>query len=76
MEKIEEMSYEHAREVLQQTVMELEQGGVSLEESLRLWEYGERLAAHCEKLLVSAKQRFEKGLESEESIIEDASETN
>ena len=37
----------------------LEQGGASLEESLQLWERGERLAARCEEWLLGARQRLD-----------------
>lgn len=53
------MSYEAARDELIQVVGRLEQGGISLEESLQLWERGEALAAECEKWLLGARQRLE-----------------
>ena len=37
----------------------LEQGGVSLEESLALWERGEALAKRCEEWLIGAKARLD-----------------
>ena len=40
-----EMPYEQARDELIEVVRRLEGGGLSLEESLKLWERGERLAA-------------------------------
>ncbi|MGH3747059.1 MAG: exodeoxyribonuclease VII small subunit, partial [Micromonosporaceae bacterium] len=40
----EELSYEQARTELAEVVEKLEAGGVTLEESLQLWERGERLA--------------------------------
>ncbi len=38
---------------------ELEQGTVTLEESLVLWERGEALAQRCEEWLVGAKARLD-----------------
>jgi len=39
------MPYEQARDELIEVVRRLEGGGLTLEESLKLWERGERLAA-------------------------------
>lgn len=54
-----EMSYEQARDELVAVVSALEQGGVSLEESLALWERGEALAARCEEWLLGARERLD-----------------
>ncbi|HAQ59147.1 MAG TPA: exodeoxyribonuclease VII small subunit [Microbacterium sp.] len=53
------LSFEQARDELQQVVASLEQGSATLEESLRLWERGEALAQRCEEWLLGAKQRLE-----------------
>ncbi len=55
----EELSYEAARAELEDVVRRLEAGGLSLEESLALWERGEALAARCEEWLVGARARLE-----------------
>ncbi len=52
------LSYERAREELVAVVSRLEAGGVSLEESLALWERGEALADRCEAWLEGAKVRL------------------
>lgn len=52
------LSYEQAREELVSVVSLLEAGGVSLEESLALWERGEALADRCESWLEGAKVRL------------------
>lgn len=54
--------YEQAREELVETVQALEQGGLSLEETLALWERGERLAQVCQTWLDGARQRLEEVL--------------
>ena len=59
MSEIAELSYEQARDELVKVVGALEQGGVSLEESLALWERGEALAARCEEWLIGAKARLD-----------------
>lgn len=52
------LSYEDAREQLVKVVSQLEAGGVSLEQSLALWERGEALADHCEQWLEGARKRL------------------
>lgn len=61
-----ELGYEQAREQLVEVVRELEAGGKSLEESLALWEKGERLAKICEHHLEGARERIETALASVE----------
>ena len=56
---IADLSYEQARDELVKVVGALEQGGVSLEESLALWERGEALAKRCEEWLIGAKARLD-----------------
>ena len=51
-------SYEAARDELTDIVRRLEAGGVTLEESLALWEHGEALARICQELLDGAKARL------------------
>ena len=54
----ERLGYEQARDQLADLVKRLEAGGLTLEQSLELWERGERLAAICEEWLVGAKARL------------------
>ena len=51
-------TYEQAREELADVVRRLEAGGLTLEESLALWERGEELAATCEAWLQGARRRL------------------
>jgi exodeoxyribonuclease VII small subunit len=53
------LSYEQARDALAEVVTRLETGGSTLEESLRLWERGEELAAICQRLLDGARARLD-----------------
>lgn len=53
-----EMSFETARDALADVVAQLEQGGLTLEESLELWERGELLATECQRWLDTAKARL------------------
>ncbi len=55
-------SYEAARDELAEVVRKLEAGGVTLEESLTLWERGEELARICQGWLDGAKARLDAAL--------------
>ena len=55
----EALSYEAAREELVETVRRLEAGGVTLEESLALWERGEHLATVCQQWLDGVRERLD-----------------
>ncbi len=55
----EQPSYEEAREELVDVVRRLESGGTDLEESLALWERGEKLAQNCQAWLDGAKKRLD-----------------
>lgn len=57
-----EPGYEQARDELAEVVRRLETGGLSLEDSLALWERGEALAKLCERHLAGARQRIEAAL--------------
>jgi len=54
----EVLSYEQAREELVGVVRRLEAGGLTLEQSLELWERGEKLAAICAEWLDGARARL------------------
>jgi exodeoxyribonuclease VII small subunit len=51
-------TYEQAREELADVVRRLEAGGLTLEESLALWERGEQLAELCQHWLDRARERL------------------
>ena len=57
-----ELDYEQARDELTAVVAKLEAGGLSLEESLALWERGETLARICDRHLAGARERIETAL--------------
>jgi len=64
------LSYEQARDELVRVVSELEQGSLTLEQSLALWERGEVLAARCEEWLLGAKARLDAVRNSASSVQE------
>jgi exodeoxyribonuclease VII small subunit len=55
----EKLTYEQARTELASVVERLEAGGTSLEESLALWERGEKLADICQQWLDGARERID-----------------
>jgi exodeoxyribonuclease VII small subunit len=63
----ERLSYEQARAELAAVVERLEAGGTTLEESLALWERGERLAEICQRWLEGARERLEAARRARES---------
>lgn len=54
----EDLSYEQARDELNTVVRRLEAGGLTLQESMDLWERGERLAKTCEAWLEGARAKL------------------
>ncbi|GAB3170612.1 exodeoxyribonuclease VII small subunit [Micromonospora palomenae] len=65
--KDERLSYEQARAELAQVVEKLEAGGTSLEESLALWERGEKLAEICQRWLDGARARIDAARQAADS---------
>jgi exodeoxyribonuclease VII small subunit len=55
----EQPTYEQARDELASVVASLEAGGLTLEDSLKLWERGEELAAVCATWLEAARARVD-----------------
>lgn len=54
------LTFEQARDALVEVVEKLQTGTNSLQESLDLWEHGERLAQRCEEFLAEARARVER----------------
>ncbi|HWB44260.1 MAG TPA: exodeoxyribonuclease VII small subunit [Hyphomicrobiaceae bacterium] len=57
---IKDMSFERALKELEAIVGRLERGDVELEESINIYERGEALKNHCDRLLKQAEARVEK----------------
>ena len=57
---IQEMSFEKALKELESIVGRLERGDVELEESINIFERGEALKDHCDRLLRQAEAKVEK----------------
>jgi exodeoxyribonuclease VII small subunit len=57
---IKDMSFEKALKELETIVGRLERGDVELEESITIYERGEALREHCDRLLKQAEAKVEK----------------
>ena len=57
---IKDLSFEQALKELEGIVSRLERGDVALEESITIYERGEALRGHCDRVLKQAEARIEK----------------
>lgn len=64
---VHQMTYEQARDELAEVVRGLEAGGLSLEQSLALWERGQQLADRAQRLLDDAQHRLDAAQRSHEA---------
>jgi exodeoxyribonuclease VII small subunit len=60
MDEIEALTFEEAFAELEETVHKLDAGGLTLEESLTLFERGQALAAHCDQQLDAAELKLKR----------------
>ena len=67
--QLENMTFEEALRALEETAVKLENGDLSLEESLTLYEQGQKLAAYCNQQLNQATLRVEQ-LTADGEIVE------
>ncbi len=70
----ETLSYEQARDKLAAVVKRLEAGGLTLEQSLELWERGERLAAVCGEWLDGARARLAAAMAKRDDADQDGAD--
>jgi exodeoxyribonuclease VII small subunit len=59
---IDAMTYEQARDELTKVLSQLEQGSVTLDQSMDLWQRGELLAQKCEQWLAGARAKLDEVL--------------
>ncbi len=71
----EALSYEQARDELIGVVRRLEAGGLTLEQSLDLWERGEKLAAICSEWLDGARARLTTAMAARDAAGQETEET-
>ena len=67
-----ELSYEQARDELVDVVRRLEAGGTTLEESLALWQRGEKLAQVCQRWLDGARAKLDAAVKQSEQQSADS----
>jgi exodeoxyribonuclease VII small subunit len=60
MDNIADLNFEEALKRLEAIVGKLESGQATLEESIDLYEQGQRLKQHCDSKLKAASERIEK----------------
>jgi exodeoxyribonuclease VII small subunit len=60
MSDIEKMSFEDAMKALEELVGKLERGDVPLDDSIKMYERGAALKAHCEAKLKAAEEKVAK----------------
>lgn len=65
---VESLSYEEAFDMMKKLVNKLENGQVSLEESLKLFEEGTRLYRHCNSILEKTEMKISKFNEYKEEV--------
>ncbi len=58
-DEIEDLTFEEAFAKLEETVHKLEAGGLTLQDSLDLYEHGQALAAHCNAQLDQAELKVQ-----------------
>ena len=58
MEELTKLSYEVAFQELEALVARIESGDLPLEDSVKLYERGQQLAAHCQALLEDAELKI------------------
>ncbi len=66
---VSKLSFEAALQELEQIVQQLETGQVELEESIRLYERGAALKAHCEKRLKDAELKVEQIVQGADGTV-------
>lgn len=71
---VQDLSYEEARDELVRLVARIESGEAPLEESMRLWERGEALAAHCQAKLDQAQEALDRSAVPQDTATSTAGE--
>lgn len=66
---VEALAFDEALAALEQTVAELEAGGLPLERSIELYERGVALERRCEQLLAEAELRVRRLVEGARGMV-------
>lgn len=70
--KLETVNFEQSMQTLETIVKQLEAGDLPLEDSLKIYEQGVKLAAQCQKALTQAEQKVAilSNMGTEKEIVE------
>ena len=72
-DEIKELKFEEGLKKLEELVTQLDDGDLSLEESISYYEIGIKLKSHCEKLLKTAELKILKVSDKEKIVAEELS---
>ena len=70
-DEIKELKFEDGLKKLEELVNQLDDGTLSLEESISYYEIGIKLKSHCEKLLKTAELKILKVSDKEKVVTEE-----
>ena len=70
-DEINELKFEEGLKKLEELVNQLDDGDLSLEESISYYEIGIKLKSHCEKLLKTAELKILKVSDKEKMVTEE-----
>ena len=70
-DEIKELKFEDGLKKLEELVNQLDDGSLSLEDSISYYEIGVKLKSHCEKLLKTAELKILKVSDKEKIVTEE-----
>lgn len=68
-ENVDEMSFEECIDALEGLVKRLEDGGIDLDESLKIYEQAVALRDHCKRILEDGERRIKKIMETADGTV-------
>lgn len=68
-ENVDEMSFEESIDALEGLVKRLEDGGIDLDESLRIYEQAVALRDQCKRILEDGERRIKKIMETADGTV-------
>ena len=68
-ENVDGMSFEESIDALEGLVKRLEDGGIDLDESLRIYEQAVALRDHCKRILEDGERRIKKIMETADGTV-------
>lgn len=68
-ENVDEMSFEESIDALEGLVKRLEDGGIDLDESLRIYEQAVALRDHCKRILEDGERKIKKIMETADGTV-------